>query len=121
MVEYCKFLLMGGSASLFWIVLFNILFKKASDNKAIRFFSWIGTVSLGIYCLHALFYDPIVFEPILGNFGDHVTIIYLLWSLATIALCLTIINYILKSNLLSFLLLGKTIECLPKRATNSQC
>ena len=106
-VSYCKFVIMGASASLFWILLFNIIFRQSYTNRAIRLFAWIGTVSLGIYCLHPLFYDPVIYLPILGNIHSHSTLIYLLWSIMTIVLCLPIIHLIMKSHILSFLLLGK--------------
>ena len=107
MIGYCKFVVMGASASLFWILLFNIIFRQSYTNRAIRLFAWIGTVSLGIYCLHPLFYDSAIYKPILGNIHGHPTLIYLLWSFVTIVVCLLIIHLILKSHILSFLLLGK--------------
>lgn len=107
--NYSKFLLMGASASLFWMLLFQMIFSKPSGNKAIKFCAWVGTVSLGIYCMHALFYLPEVFEPLLGNITRGATAIYLLWSLLTIVICLELIKLIQKSRILSFLLLGKRL------------
>lgn len=107
--NYSKFLLMGASASLFWMLLFQMIFSKPSGNKAIKFCAWVGTVSLGIYCMHALFYIPEVFDPLLGNITRGATAVYLLWSLLTIVVCLMLIKLILKSRLLSFLLLGKRL------------
>lgn len=108
-VNYSKFLLMGASASLFWMLLFQMIFSKPSGNKAIKFCAWVGTVSLGIYCMHALFYLPEVFGPLLGNITRGATAIYLLWSLLTIVVCLVLIKLIQMSRILSFLLLGKRL------------
>ena len=69
--DYCKFIIMGTSSSLFWIMLFNLLFKNNSHNSFVRFIAWIGTVSLGIYCLHVLFYDPLVFGTVLGDISKY--------------------------------------------------
>lgn len=105
--NYLKFLLMGCSASLFWILLFNFIFKTASKNKIITFLSWIGTVSLGIYCIHPLFYDLPIYKSIFEQITEYQTLFYLVWSFITIGLCLLLTYLILKSRLLSFLLLGK--------------
>lgn len=107
--DYCKFILMGASAALFWILSFNILFKSASTNKVVCFCAWIGTVSLGIYCIHPLFYEEILWRPIADHYLSGISTSLYLWSLIAIIFCLGIIKLILKSRVLSFLLMGKKL------------
>lgn len=60
-IAYSMRTLMGITSSICWILLFKQLSKLPSVNQS-SIFKWLlkaGTCTLGIYCCHAIFYEPI--------------------------------------------------------------
>lgn len=109
--DYFRFIVMGGSASLFYLLAFNWTWDTPPHHKILifNFFAWIGTISLGIYCIHPLFYDATIYQSIVDThkLGPG----YLsLWSIVAIVGSILLVILIHKSNILSFILLGKRLS-----------
>lgn len=105
---------MGTSAALFWLFVFSILFHKPQYSSSFLFFQWIGQVSLGVYCIHPMFYEPEIYSSFVEglNLADWE---YFIWAVIAMSLSLLAIWAIKKSRILSFALLGNPIRPRPIR------
>lgn len=108
-VDYSQFLLIGLSASMFWITLFRLSFNS-SNTKAIKTLQNIGGLSLGIYCSHELLYFERGWRSFYNALGQDNIIAYILCATLILVIAYILIKFTDKSLITRCLLLGKIIR-----------
>lgn len=105
---YIQFLMNGISASLFWITLFELMIPQKSSNKVISFLQQIGTLSLGIYCIHEFFYFEKLYRPVLEKFNMDNAFIQIAYSFIILVVSFIFIRLISCNKYTSLLFLGRS-------------
>lgn len=105
--KYIQYLLSGASSSLFWVSLFRLMIPSRTDSRWILSLQKIGTLSLGIYCIHELFYFKRLYGPIFGVLPSDNSIIYIAYSLLVFTLSYAFIRIIDSYRPAAYFLLGK--------------
>lgn len=110
MVLYIQFLLIGTSASFLWITLFERLIPQQSASKPILLLQEIGTLSLGIYCIHEFFYFEKLYRPIFEKLNADNAFVQIAYSLIVLVISYFLIKLINRNRYTSFVFLGKNLS-----------
>lgn len=110
MVLYIQFLLIGTSASFLWITLFERLIPRQSASKPILLLQEIGTLSLGIYCIHEFFYFEKLYRPIFEKLNADNAFVQIAYSLIVLVISYFLIKLINRNRYTSFVFLGKNLS-----------
>lgn len=112
-VKYIQFLLVGIFASFFWITLFELLIPKKSTSKSILQLQEIGTLSLGIYCIHEFFYFEKLYRPVWERLNADSMIVQITYSVIVLIISFAFVKLISRNKYTSLLFLGRK---LPQKA-----
>ena len=109
MVLYIQFLLIGTSASFFWITLFERLIPQQYASKPILLLQEVGTLSLGIYCIHEFFYFEKLYRPIWERLDTDSMSIQITYSVVVLILSFALIKLISRNQYASLVFLGRKL------------
>ena len=110
MILFIQFLLIGTSASFFWITLFERLFPLQYTSKSVLLLQEVGTLSLGIYCIHEFFYFEKLYRPIIDTLDKDNAIFQILYSVVILVLSFSIIKLMSRCKYLALIFLGRKIH-----------
>lgn len=109
MALYIQFLLTGTSASLFWITLFERLIPRRYASKPILLLQEVGTLSLGIYCIHEFFYFEKLYRPIWERLNTDSMFVQITYSIVVFILSFAFIKLIGRNKYASLVFLGRKL------------
>lgn len=110
MILFIQFLLIGTSASFFWITLFELLFPLQYTSKSVLLLQEVGTLSLGIYCIHEFFYFEKLYRSIIDTLDKDNAIFQILYSVVILILSFSIIKLMSRCKYLALIFLGRKIH-----------
>lgn len=102
--------LIGIDISCLLLLLLKKIFLFAPEKwKITQLLRYTGTITLGIYVSHFLFYKPVLWGWLINLLpSDHV-LIYLIWAVVTFVLTTLLVTLIGKNRYLAFVFLGKKL------------
>lgn len=109
MALYIQFLLIGTSASFFWITLFERLIPQQYASKPILLLQEVGTLSLGIYCIHEFFYFEKLYRPIWEKLNTDSMFVQITYSIVAFILSFAFIKLIGRNKYASLVFLGRKL------------
>ncbi len=91
-----------------------LLLKKICSYSKIEFYTlhlaFIGSLTLGIYTSHDLFYTPVLWGWLIKSLPMNSYIIHCVWAIIAFLCSTCLVMLIKKNGLLSFLFLGISIK-----------
>lgn len=106
-IKYIQFLLMGASASLFWMTLFELSLSKKTIHKAVFLLQKIGTLSLGIYCIHEFFYFEKLYRPVFDTLNADNIFIQIIYSVVVLIVSFMSVRLISHNKYTALVFLGR--------------
>ncbi|MCM1138938.1 MAG: hypothetical protein NC453_10255 [Muribaculum sp.] len=106
LANYSEFIIIGLSASIFWISLFRMMFQS-SNSKSVNTLQNIGGISLGIYCSHELLYFENGWNKVYRLLPENNWLCFLICSLLILTVTIGIVKALDKHKSLRVLFLGK--------------
>ncbi len=107
--KYIQFLLIGTFASFFWITLFELLVPQKTTPKAILLLQKVGTLSLGIYCIHEFFYFEKLYRPIWDKLNADCMSVQITYSVVVLIISFTLMKLISRNKYASLVFLGRKL------------
>lgn len=108
-IQYIQFLLIGTSASLFWMSLFERLMPPTTASYTIRLLQKIGTLSLGIYCIHEFFYFEKLYRPVFDALDADSAFVQMTYSAIVLVVSFTIVKWMSGHKYLALFFLGRKL------------
>lgn len=106
-IEYIQFLQIGTFASFFWMALFELLIPRQSTQKVIFLLQEVGTLSLGIYCIHEFFYFEKLYRPIWERLNTDSMFVQITCSVLVLIISFALIKLISRNKYTSLFFLGR--------------
>lgn len=110
LIQYIQFVFTGAFSSLFWMSLFELWLPSKTSLRTVEVLQKIGTLSLGIYCIHEFFYFDKLYRPIFEKLNADSAVIQIMYSVVVLILSFAVINLISRSKYLALIFLGRKIS-----------
>lgn len=108
-IPYLVRTLIGIDVSCLVITLLKKLLLKVEGSKVVCVFSYVGTITLGLYVAHFLFYEKVFWKWLMDMLPQDNVLIYLVYAIGAFVLSVILVSLISKNKYLAFFLLGKKI------------